>query len=123
MRTESPFQLLDRVKQVATEWIKIGHRSGNNSHNVSATISLREHEWEAAGNWMWDNKKYYNGLSVLPYDGGTYTQAPFEDITKEKYNKMVKSLMDIDLSKITEENDETNLTGELACAGGACEVK
>ena len=72
---------------------------------------------------MWKNRDYYNGLAVLPYDGGTYTQAPFEDITKEKYNEMVKSLMDIDLSKITEENDETNLTGELACAGGACEVK
>ena len=72
---------------------------------------------------MWDNREYYNGLSVLPYDGGTYTQAPFEDIDEYIFNGMVKSLMDIDLSKVTEENDETNLTGELACAGGACEVK
>ena len=72
---------------------------------------------------MWENRECYNGLSVLPYDGGTYTQAPFEDIYVGQYDQMVKSLMDIDLSKITEENDETNLTGELACAGGACEVK
>ena len=49
MRTESPFQLLERVKKVAQEWIKPGHRSGNNTHNVSATISLRDHEWDAAG--------------------------------------------------------------------------
>ena len=122
MRTESPFQLLDRVKRVAQEWIKTGHRSGNNSHNVSATISLREHEWEAAGNWMWDNKDHYNGLSVLPYDGGTYTQAPFEDITEEKYNEMMISLESVDLTEIIETEDETDLKGELACAGGACEV-
>jgi len=122
MRTESPFQLLERVKKVASEWIKTGHRSGNNSHNVSATISLREHEWEAAGNWMWDNKDYYNGLSVLPYDGGTYTQAPFEDITKDKYEEMMTSLESVDLTEIHETEDETDLKGELACAGGACEV-
>ena len=122
MRTESPFQLLDRVKRVAQEWIKTGHRSGNNSHNVSATISLREHEWEAAGNWMWDNKDHYNGLSVLPYDGGTYTQAPFEDITEEKYEEMMISLESVDLTEIVETEDETDLKGELACAGGACEI-
>jgi ribonucleoside-diphosphate reductase alpha chain len=123
LRTESAFQLLERVKRVATEWVKTGHRTGSNTHNVSATISLKEDDWDLAGDWMWKNRDHYNGLAVLPYDGGTYTQAPFEDITKDKYNKMVKSLMDIDLSKIIEENDETNLTGELACAGGACEVK
>jgi len=122
MRTESPFQLLERVKKVATEWIKPGHRSGNNSHNVSATISLRDHEWEAAGEWMWDNKNHYNGLSVLPYDGGTYTQAPFEDITKEKYDQMMVSLSNIDLTEIVETEDETDLKGELACAGGSCEI-
>jgi len=123
LRTESPFQLLERVKRVAQEWIKPGHRSGNNTHNVSATISLRDHEWEAAGNWMWDNRNFYNGLSVLNYDGGTYKQAPFEDCTEEVYNEMLSLLTEIDLSKIVEEKDETNLTGELACAGGACEIQ
>ena len=122
LRTESPFQLLERVKKVAMEWIKSGHRSGNNTHNVSATISLRDHEWEAAGNWMWDNKDHYNGLSVLPYNGGTYTQAPFEDCTQETYEDMLSTLKDIDLTKIIEEQDETNLSGEVACAGGACEI-
>tara|TARA_R100000773_G_scaffold32545_2_gene27743 strand:- start:4518 stop:6335 length:1818 start_codon:yes stop_codon:yes gene_type:complete len=123
LRTESAFQLLERVKRVATEWVKTGHRSGSNTHNVSATISLKDEDWELAGDWMWKNRDHYNGLAVLPYDGGTYTQAPFEDISKEKYDEMAKSLMDIDLSQIIEENDETNLTGELACAGGNCEVK
>ena len=122
MRTESPFQLLERVKKVAQEWIKPGHRAGSNSHNVSATISLREHEWEAAGEWMWENKSHYNGLSVLPYDGGTYTQAPFEDIDEETYDRLMKPLTSIDLSSIIETEDETDLKGELACAGGSCEI-
>ena len=122
LRTESPFQLLDRVKKVATEWVRNGHRKGSNTHNVSATISLKENEWEAAGEWMWDNRKFYNGLAVLPYDGGTYTQAPFEDITKTEFNKLLKTLTEVDLSKVVEETDNTDLAGELACAGGSCEV-
>ena len=122
MRTESPFQLLERVKKVATEWVKAGHRNGSNSHNVSATISLREHEWDAAGEWMWENRKSYNGLSVLPYNGGTYTQAPFEDITEEEYEQMMESLKDVNLSMVVELDDNTNLTGELACSGGNCEI-
>tara|TARA_B110000196_G_C21153328_1_gene671294 strand:+ start:258 stop:2117 length:1860 start_codon:yes stop_codon:yes gene_type:complete len=123
LRTESPFQLLERVKTVATNWVKKGHRSGSNTHNVSATISLRDDDWDLAGEWMWENREYYNGLSVLPYNGGTYKQAPFQDITKEKYNEMMKHLDKIDLSLVIEEKDETNLTGELACAGGACEIQ
>jgi ribonucleoside-diphosphate reductase alpha chain len=122
LRTESPFQLLERVKKIATEWVASGHRNGSNTHNVSATISLKENDWDLAGEWMWENRKSYNGLSVLPYDGGSYTQAPFEDITEKKYNEMMESLTNVDLSKVIEEKDETNLTGELACAGGSCEI-
>jgi ribonucleoside-triphosphate reductase (thioredoxin) len=122
MRTESPFQLLDRIKKVHLEWIKPGHRSGNNTHNVSATVSLKEDEWDLAGEWMWENRKHYNGLSVLPYNGGTYVQAPFEDCDEETYNTMLTTLKSVDLSKIVELNDDTNLSGELACAGGACEI-
>jgi ribonucleoside-diphosphate reductase alpha chain len=122
LRTESPFQLLERIKRITLEWVRPGHRSGNNTHNVSATVSLREHEWDAAGQWMWDNREYYNGLSVLPFDGGTYKQAPFEDITKERFDELMNSLHSIDLSKVIELDDSTNLSGELACAGGACEI-
>ena len=122
IRTESAFDLLERVKLVANDWVKAGHRKGSNTHNVSATISLKDKEWEQAGEWMWENRNNYNGLSVLPYDGGTYTQAPFEDITKAKYDEMTKLLQDIDLTKVVELNDNTDLSGELACAGGSCEV-
>jgi ribonucleoside-diphosphate reductase alpha chain len=59
----------------------------------------------------------------LPYDGGSYIQAPFEDCTEEKYEELMKTLHDVDLSKVIEMEDETDLSGELACAGGACEIK
>jgi ribonucleoside-diphosphate reductase alpha chain len=84
---------------------------------------LKPEEWELAGEWMWENRDHYNGLSVLPYDGGTYTQAPFEDCTEETYEAMMKSLHNIDLSQVIELEDNTDLSGELACAGGACEIK
>ena len=123
LRTESPLQLLERVKWFSQNWIKPGHRNGMNSHNISATVSIREHEWDAVGKWMWENREFYNGLSVLNYDGGSYTQAPFEDITKEKYDQLMETLHVVDLSKVVELDDNTDLTGELACAGGACEIK
>jgi len=122
MRDESPFELLERIKKVATEWVKPGHRKGSNTHNVSATVSLKPEQWNFAGEWMWNNREHYNGLSVLPYDGGTYTQAPFEDISKSTYEYMMKSLTEIDLTNVTETEDNTDLSGELACAGGACEI-
>jgi ribonucleoside-diphosphate reductase alpha chain len=122
LRTESALDTLERVKLVSDKWIKPGHISGNNTHNVSATISIKNGEWETVGEWMWDNKVYYNGLSVLPFDGGTYSQAPFEDITEAQYNELVKQLSSIDLTQVIEEDDLTSLTDQAACAGGACEV-
>jgi len=122
MRDESPFDLLERIKKVAMEWVVPGHRKGSNTHNVSATVSLKPDQWTFAGQWMWENREHYNGLSVLPYDGGTYTQAPFEDISKSTYEYMMKSLTEIDLKNVHESEDNTDLSGELACAGGACEI-
>jgi ribonucleoside-triphosphate reductase len=122
LRDESAFQLLRRVKKITKEWVNPGKRSGQNGHNVSATISLHENEWTDAGEWMWENRKHYNGLAVLPFNGGTYQQAPFEDCSKEKFEAMMATLEDVDLTKIVEEDDNTDLKGEAACAGGACEI-
>jgi ribonucleoside-diphosphate reductase alpha chain len=122
MRTEKPIDLLERIKRVATDWVKPGHRNGSNTHNVSATVSLRDSDWAPVGEWMWENRKTYNGLSVLPHDGGTYVQAPFEDITKEKYEEMLDSLNSIDLTRVMELEDNTDLSGELACSGGSCTI-
>ena len=122
LRNEAALDLLNRVKLVSQEWVKHGHRRGQNTHNVSATISITEEEWDSVGEWMWENRKVYNGLSVLPYDTGTYVQAPFEDCSEEQYNYFVSKLNAIDLKKVIELEDNTDLKGELACAGGACEV-
>ena len=122
LRTESPFQLLERIKKVANEWVMPGHRKGSNTHNVSATVSLKAEEWEDAGEWMWNNRKHYNGLSVLPFDGGTYTQAPFEDIDEGTYINKLQHLTNINLENVIETEDNTDLSGELACAGGTCEI-
>ena len=122
LRTESAMDLLERVKTVAKKWVKPGHRDGMNTHNISATISVKSDEWETVGEWMWKNREFYNGLSVLPYDGGTYKQAPFEDITEETFNDLKNKMHGIDLTKVGEANDNTDLKGEIACAGGACEI-
>tara|TARA_Y100001973_G_C5206530_1_gene341842 strand:- start:378 stop:2240 length:1863 start_codon:yes stop_codon:yes gene_type:complete len=123
LRHETAMDLLKRVKWFSKNWIKPGHKKGNNTHNISATISIKEGEWEKVGEWMWENRKFYNGLSVLPYNGGAYKQAPFEDCDKLEYERMMSSLQEVDLTKIIEIDDNTNLSGEIACAGGACEVK
>ena len=123
LRTESPFQLLERVKKITQEWVKPGHRTGSNSHNVSATISLKPEDWELAGEWMWENRNFYNGLSVLPYSEHSYIQSPFEDCTKEEYERLFKSLTNIDLTKVVELQDNTDLSGEIACGALGCEIK
>ena len=121
-RTESALDLLERTKRLNLEWVRAGHRKGANTNNVSTTVSVKQDEWEDVGKWMWKNKNTFNGLAVLPYDNGTYTQAPFEDITEEKFEEMVSYLHSVDLKKIIEITDETDLKDQAACAGGACEV-
>lgn len=122
LRTEDALDTLERVKKFSEQWVKSGHNEGINSHNVSATISVKENEWATVGDWMWENKEFYNGLSVLPYDGGTYTQAPFEDITKERFEELIGTLTDIDLTKVMELDDNVQFNQEAACAGGKCEI-
>jgi ribonucleoside-triphosphate reductase len=145
-RTETAIDTLERVKRFSLEWIKPGHINGDNTHNVSATISIdssrkystcitpdgspnytpsekgEDNEWEIVGNWMFNNREVYNGLSVLPYWGGSYSQAPFEDITEEEYNKRITSLTSIDLTKVTEMDDSVDFGAIQACGGGACEI-
>ena len=122
LRTENVIDMLERVKKFNIQWVKRGHRKGANTNNVSATVSIQKHEWEAVGQWMWENRETFNGLSVLPYDGGSYTQAPFEDITKEQFDEMSLLLHNVDLSQVVEFDDNTTLMDQQACAGNACEI-
>ena len=122
-RTETAIDTLERVKKFSLEWILPGHIKGDNTHNVSATISIKEGEWPNVGDWMWNNKDVYNGLSVLPYWDHTYSQAPFEDISQEEYEKRIVSLQSLDLTKVTEIDDNVEFSQTAACAGGACAIE
>ena len=122
LRNEHPLNLLERIKFYAENWIQPGFISGANGHNISATIYVKEDQWKEVGDWMWKNRDCYNGLTVLPYDGGEYKQPPFEECTKEEYNKRLVFLKDVDLRRVEEEEDNTDLKGELACGGNGCEV-
>ena len=120
--SEDVMVFLDRINKFNQEWVLEGHRTGDNVNNVSATVSIKDNEWVKVGDWMYNNKNNYHGISVLPYDNGSYIQAPFEPITEDKYNEMLKTLKNIDLSKVVEIEDNTNFSQEAACAGGACEI-
>jgi ribonucleoside-triphosphate reductase (thioredoxin) len=124
-RNETPIEFLERIKKVYTEWIIPGHIKGANKNNVSATIHIKDDEWKEVGEWLWENKNYYNGISVLPYDGGNYIQMPFEECTENDYLEFCNKLKNIklDFDKIVEFEDDTNLQGEASCSSGQCEVK
>ena len=121
-RKESAIDLLERIKTINRNWIKPGHRKGSNMHNVSATVTVKQDEWEKIGEWVYENKEYFTALSFLPEDLGTYKQPPFESITKEQFEQSVKSLHAVNLSKVVEMSDNTALMDQQACVGGACEI-
>lgn len=122
-KDETAIQLLERVKNFRDKWIIPSHRKGNSTHNISVTVPIKnDEEWGAVGKWMWENKDSYNGISVLPDTGHTYIQMPFEEIDEKKYNELFEKLKNIDLSKVKEEQDNTDRQGEAACSGGACEI-
>ena len=124
IRTESMLDLLNRVRHVSRDWVRSGHSHGDNIHNVSCTISVKDDEWETLSQWMWDNRDDYNGISVLPYFGAeAYPQLPFEDCTEEQYMSMLPYLKNICIKDVREsDGGAVDLASELACAGGVCEI-
>lgn len=123
-RGESAYRFLERVKKVSQEWVFAGHRKGSNKNNVSATVSVRDNEWDDLAEWMWKNRDYYTGLSLLPHgdSGHTYKQAPFEDCSKETYESMMATLVDVDVTAILELEDNTTQAENLACGPSGCEI-
>jgi len=119
---ENVKSIFERTIMYQDNWIKPGHNSGLNNHNVSVTISYKKEEVEELFNLMWDNRASYTGISLLPYDGGTYQQAPFETCNVETFNKFNTLVKEIDLTKVRELDDNTNRVENLACAGGNCEI-
>lgn len=93
-------------------------------HNPSVTISVGEEEWLQVANWLYKNWDLVGGLSFLPRTNHIYELAPYEAITREKYEEVKKRLGDLDFSKIVtyEKVDETEVKRELACTAGLCEI-
>ena len=120
--SETALSFLERVKYLHQNWIQPGHISGNNTHNVSATVTIKQDEWAQVGEWLWENQNFYNGLSFLPEDLGSYQQTPFETIDEATYLELSKGLSSINVANIVEMSDNTTLTDQAACAGGACEI-
>jgi len=93
-------------------------------HNPSVTISVGENEWVAVANWLYEHWDMLGGLSFLPREDHVYAMAPYEEITQERYEQMVKEFPDIDFSQILlyEHEDDTQGAKELACVAGVCDI-
>jgi len=92
-------------------------------HKPSVTISIKDDEWPRVGGWVYDHFDEMSGVSFLPYDGGTYRQAPFEAVSKEKYEEALDKMPDIiDWDQLIERTDLVEGTQELACVSGGCDV-
>lgn len=117
-KDETAIQQLNRYLAVMKSWCS------DRGHNQSATIYVRDHEWDEVGDWVFDHFEQITGLSFLPYDGGNYSLAPYTEITKEEYERLLSSFPEIDygLLQIYEKEDAGEGAAELACVGGACEI-
>lgn len=120
---ESAIDLLNRAKHIHDHWIKPGHVEGPDTHNVSLTVNYTEEEKEAIKAWMVANSESWAGISLLPFDGGSYIQAPFEEVSEHELQEWLDvmptglSFQDIDFSDSVDKR-----MMELACAGGSCEI-
>tara|TARA_R100001594_G_scaffold23236_3_gene45084 strand:+ start:31556 stop:33424 length:1869 start_codon:yes stop_codon:yes gene_type:complete len=93
-------------------------------HNASMTVYVKEDEWFEVGNWVYKNWDIINGVSFLPYDGGHYELAPYEEIDHYTYESLIKKFPDINYSKLSEYElqDETGGSREYACTGDKCDI-
>lgn len=91
-------------------------------HKPSVTISVEEKDWPSVGAWTWENFSEISGVSYLPYDGGTYRQAPYEECTEEEYNELKAKIPTIDWTQLKENTDNVEGAQMLACSAGSCEI-
>jgi ribonucleoside-diphosphate reductase alpha chain len=92
-------------------------------HKPSVTISVNEHEWPEVGAWVWKHFDEMSGVSFLPYDGGSYRQAPYEDCTKEQYEALLATTpSSINWNSLIEVDDNVEGVQMLACTAGVCEI-
>ena len=91
-------------------------------HKPSVTISVEEKDWPSVGAWTWEHFDEISGVSYLPYDGGTYRQAPYEECTEDEYNALKAKMPTINWSELKENTDNVEGAQQLACVAGVCEI-
>ena len=91
-------------------------------HKPSITVYYRDSDFLEIGNWLFNNFDDASGLSFLPISEHTYQQAPYEAISKAKYQELVKAMPKTMNWDITEASDVTEGAQTLACVVGACEI-
>lgn len=125
---KSPEGAVTRKDMSAIDMLNLWENLQDNwcEHKPSATINVKEEEWPEVGAWVWKNFDKLSGVAFLPYDGGTYAQAPYQEITEEAYEQWLVDhpLPDIDWNDLSlfETEDMTTGSQELACAGGVCDI-
>jgi ribonucleoside-diphosphate reductase alpha chain len=121
---KSPKGAVTRNQRTAIEQLEhwLVYQENWCEHKPSITAYIREHEWMKVGAWVYDHFDAISGISFLPYDGGTYKQAPYTDCTKEEYEEAISKTPKADWSFLVEEDDNTSSSQQLACTGNACEI-
>ena len=132
LRSEmSAMDLLKHVHSTQQNWVVPGTARPESNpgllHNVSNTLSVRDDEWDDVADYIWDNRADFTGISMLAAAGDKiYQQAPHEEVVTAQdetlWNELITKFKPVDFTLMTEESDATNLQGEIACAGGACEL-
>jgi ribonucleoside-triphosphate reductase (thioredoxin) len=124
-------QFLKMVRSTQLNWVIPGINNSEHSpgltHNVSNTVTVKADEWELVADFIWEHRQDFTGVSLLSSTGDKqYAFAPNEEVVTDadeaRWNAILAKYTPIDYTKLIEEDDSTDLSGELACAGGLCEI-
>lgn len=124
---KAPDNALTRADISAIDHLNVWKTFQDNwcEHKPSITVNIKEKEWLQVQSWVWDNFDQVSGIAFLPYDEYTYKQAPYQEITKDEYDTIMKTFpKEVDWSKLSEYEKEDTTSGlqDLACASGVCEI-
>lgn len=131
-RDLTAIEFLKHVLSTQKNWVLPGiakpESSPGVSHNVSNTITVKDEEWDIVREFIWENRKFFTGISMLSDIGDKkYVNAPFEEVVNEsdesRWQDLVANYKNIDWTKFKEDGDHTSLSAEKACAGGACTIE